>query len=327
MVTRNRFLGDNPFQTTITPGGRLNVEQVPVDTGSASTARTTVYYHPYCHNQIPVWDGNGWNFQQIPDAGFSSALDSTAAHTGYHQSGKVFDLFYANVAGTLYFGTGPAWTNNTTRAAATALTYKGGLRVNNTTMTMKFDATSSTVSVPTNQATYLGTFSATADGTTKFYTGGSASGGTAALLHLWNMYNRRMFTSAVIDTGTPYAYTTAAWRQMRGSAAMQVNFTTGLAEDAMSSIAWLIYNAGGNGINASGNWGIGLDSTTASYLASSSVYIDYNVATNTVGCLLEASAHSIIAPQIGLHYISGLENASVGGGNYSAGTIQAQILM
>ena len=44
----------------LTPGGRLTLESgVPVST-SDQTAKTTVYYTPYVHNVINLWDGADW---------------------------------------------------------------------------------------------------------------------------------------------------------------------------------------------------------------------------------------------------------------------------
>lgn len=44
----------------VMPGGRLTLESgVPVST-TDQTAKTTIYYTPYVHNTIPLWDGSRW---------------------------------------------------------------------------------------------------------------------------------------------------------------------------------------------------------------------------------------------------------------------------
>src|SRR5262245_18934383 len=75
----------------VAPQGRLTlVSGTPVLT-SDQTAKTTIYYTPYVGSVAPFWDGTSWELASIAE--LSLALDSSSGHTGYHQSGKNFDLF------------------------------------------------------------------------------------------------------------------------------------------------------------------------------------------------------------------------------------------
>ena len=91
--------------------------------------------------------------------------------------------------------------------------------------------------------------------------GGSASGGVAVSLGVWNMYNRNLAVATCIDNGTPYNYATATIRQARASAANQVSFLVGVPSDAVNvflhSRIDTVATAG-----AFGTVGIGEDSTT-----------------------------------------------------------------
>ena len=95
----------------IVPGGRLTLESgVPVST-SDQTAKTTVYYTPYVHNSIVLWDGNRWtpvNFSEV-----SVAIGTVTADLG-------FDVFGYLSSGALVLEK-LAWTSATARATAITL--------------------------------------------------------------------------------------------------------------------------------------------------------------------------------------------------------------
>lgn len=111
--------------------------------------------------------------------------------------------------------------------------------------------------------TYLGSFATDASGGTVSYSlGGAASGGTAGVLNVWNMYNRTTTAAIITDSGAGYQYTTATNRQARNSASNQCTFLLGQAEDSVqASIASDVALVGA--VTAIGKFGLGFDTITA----------------------------------------------------------------
>ena len=95
----------------VTPGGRLTTESgVPVST-SDRTSQSTIYYTPFVHNVITLWDGADWvptTFSEV-----SLALSGLTASRPY-------DVFGYLSSGALAIEI-LAWTNDTTRATAVTL--------------------------------------------------------------------------------------------------------------------------------------------------------------------------------------------------------------
>jgi hypothetical protein len=101
-VTHQRLLGLVPS----IPGGRLTLTTaVPITTADV-TGVGTLYYTPYVHNGVRVFDGTRWLFKTFSE--ISLALTLT--------SGKNYDVFIDDDAATLTLSS--AWTDDTTRADA-----------------------------------------------------------------------------------------------------------------------------------------------------------------------------------------------------------------
>ncbi len=178
----------------VPPQGRLTLTSGLPVLAADVTGAATIFYTPYLGRSVPLYDGAAWSNNNISE--LSLALDLNSGHTGYHQSGKNFDLFVINDAGTLRLATGPAWSSDTARgtgAGTTELTQLNGILVNaNTLANARFGSSSgNTVSVAANRATYVGSFRASADGQTQVKFGSSAVGGGEAWIGIWNAYNRR----------------------------------------------------------------------------------------------------------------------------------------
>lgn len=93
------------------PGGRLTLESgVPVST-TDQTAKTTIYYTPFVHNVINLWDGANWK---------PTTFSETSLALGTLTSGKPYDVFGYLSGGALALES-LAWTNDTTRATAVTL--------------------------------------------------------------------------------------------------------------------------------------------------------------------------------------------------------------
>lgn len=198
----------------VMPGGRLTLATDTPVLITDQTAKGTVYYALYLHDFVPVWNGVFWANNQITE--LSLVLDSDSGHTGYHQGGKLFDFFRAYVSGTYYFGTGPAWTDNSTRASA--LSRKNGILTNSGTMTLRHGSSSgNTVSVPANQGTFLGTMYCTADGQTEMVFKPAPAANPVAVLGLYNAYNQVDCRSMVRDGSSTWTYSSFDWRIANGS--------------------------------------------------------------------------------------------------------------
>lgn len=96
----------------LTPGWRLSFETgVPFST-SDQTAKSVLYYTKHEHDFVRLWDGTRPKLYQLPSADISLSLTMT--------SGKNYDVFLYDNAGTLDMELSAAWTNDTTRADALA---------------------------------------------------------------------------------------------------------------------------------------------------------------------------------------------------------------
>lgn len=173
---------------------RLTLTTATPVTTSDVTGATTIYCTPYKGNRIALYDGTNWNIR-------TSAEVSLAL--GTLTSGIPYDVFCYDNAGTptLEF---LAWTNTTTRA--TGLTYQDGVLVKSGTATRR----------------YLGTFMTTSTTQTE---------DSLAKRFLWNYYNRCSRPMRRYESTASWTYTTATWRQANNSAANQLAFVVGVAED------------------------------------------------------------------------------------------------
>lgn len=99
----------------LTPGGRLTLESgVPVSS-TDQTAKTNIYYTPYIHNIIVLWDGYQWRPIEFTEYTFAIGTGLTA--------NLPYDLFAYLNNGALAIEK-LAWTSNTTRA--TAISFQDG---------------------------------------------------------------------------------------------------------------------------------------------------------------------------------------------------------
>src|SRR5260221_54208 len=134
----------NPSTAAISvPGGRLTLTTATPVLIANATAQATVYYTPYLTSLVPI-NGTMRTFTEQ-----SVTLDATN-----FLSGKLYDLFMFDNAGTPTLGYGPAWTNLTTRSSAIARAQ--GIWTNSASITLRTNS-STTFTLGTNAATYFGT--------------------------------------------------------------------------------------------------------------------------------------------------------------------------
>jgi hypothetical protein len=277
------------------PQGRLTlVSGTPVMT-TTQTAKTAVLYTPYVGNNLPIYNGSA--FVNKTFAELTATLDTTN-----FLSGNLYDLFVYNDSGTIRLGYGPAWSSTTARgtgAGTTELQRLNGIWTNKNQITLRYDSTHTT-SVAANQATYVGTVVASANGQCQFVFGGSAAGGTAGNFGVWNCYNRVRVASTSSDSNSSWAYTSGGtWRASDNSTGMRTTFVAGLAEDAVNAS---FLGAGSPDSNTTGivASAIGVNSVTS---PSGMICAVTPGGTNTVILPVHYSG----VPGLGQNYISALE--------------------
>ncbi len=301
----------------LTPQGRLTlVSATPVMTTTQS-AKTSVFYTPYNGYYVPIYDGSMWTNTSFAE--LTLALDSNAGHTGYQQSGKLFDLFVINNSGTVTLVSGPAWSSSTARgsgAGTTELVRVNGLLLNANQITTKFDATASTITLSAQRGTYVGTTLASADGQTQWIYGALAAGGTAAGFNLWNCYNRVSVSTFVQDSTNSWTYNSLTWRAPNGSATMRAAFIQGLAEDAFEA-SYKCYSSNTlNNANQRRFIGLGYDATNALAAGCSPGRVDAanmmgGDGLNPVTPVFEMNAKFVKSADLGSHFLSAIEAADV----------------
>lgn len=281
------------------PAGRVTLESgVPVST-SDQLAKTAIYWTPIDGGYAWFWDGTIWTPKQLAE--LSLPLDSNSGHTGYHQSGKNFDLFLDWNSGTPRLVSGPAWSNDTTRGYS--LTRVNGILMNAATMTVRFGTGSGdTASIAAERLIYVGTFRASANGQTQILFGSAAAGGGEAWFGLWNMYHRVRSGGQIHDTTNSWSLSSSSYVAANASNTNRVSFVRGRNEDAVDAT----YNQ--IGTNAAGGFvyiSIGLDSTSAAAGIGT-----HQLASNTVG--LSVSYRGL--PGLGFHYLQEITKISAGTG-------------
>ncbi len=283
------------FGFGLVPCGRLTLTTATPVTVTDVTAATTIYYALHTGKLVPLWNGTRWIIYAISE--LSLALTSNSGHTGYQQSGKNFDLFIYDDGGTVRLCTGPAWTNDTTRADA--LGRKDGRWTNNASIVLRFGSSSgNTVTAAANRALYVGTMRASANGQCE---------DSLAKRFLWNCFNRVARAMRVTEGTDTWTYTTNSYRQANNSAANQLDFVRGLDEDAVAaSLVGGYYNSA-SAILA--YVAIGLDSTTT---PATGTLVSANTppAASAMG-IATASWHGV--PGLGRHYLAWLERSPTGG--------------
>ena len=365
--------------------GRLTLATgTPVMT-TAQTAKTVLYWSPYRGGQIGLYDGvSAWSLITATEK--SIPLTDTQTGTTTNGSAVMTDLTDTSqlVVGMDIAGTGVTggttiasidsatqitMSANATASGANSMTFKlpvssmfdvfgfnnsGALKLEilkwtNTTTRATALTTQDGVLVKTGATTrlYLGSIATTATlGQTEYSFGGTASGGTAANLLVYNYYNRTDVEALVQDSATSWSYATATLRSANNSNNNRINFIVGVSEDVVKATydAVVRYGTAGNPAIA-----VGLDSTSAAtgtqagisatatatpaaHTHAAGTYLDsqFNAVTGTSGSTA-ASASATASPAVsmtarysgfpgvGLHYLQALEIGGTGSNFYGSG--------
>lgn len=206
-------------------GGRLTLTTgVPVTIADVIAA-ATIYYTPFVHDAISLYDGAAW--YAMPFVETSLALAGLTA-------GKAYDVFGYDNAGVFAIELSAAWTDDVTRADA--LLRLNGRLVKNADHTRRL----------------LGTIYATAATTTE---------DSAAKRYVSNLNNAvRRFMSNAAETADTWNYSIAAYRQANANAANQLDWIACVDDRDIEAhlLAGAITSAGEQDVRV----GIGIDSTT-----------------------------------------------------------------
>lgn len=244
-----------PNRSYVAPQGRLTLSTGVAVMIAAQTAKTVAYYTPYVGNLVPIYDGT----QMVPTTFAELSNDSTASATGKAGPAAVttnsnYDYFVWNDGGTVRLTRGGAWNSATARSAATEndLQQIQGVWTNKNAITNGPAA---------NKGTYVGTLRSDGSSQLNWQPGAAAASGTAALMCVWNAYNRVDVRGLIGDSTDSWNYTTATVRSANASDTMRVSFVVGLQEDYFEAeYRSLATNSGGAVTVAAG---IGYDATNA----------------------------------------------------------------
>lgn len=274
----------------VQPQGRLTLTSATPVMAASVAGATTVYYTPATGNQIPIYDGT--NFIPTTFTERSQATTDTTKSPAAVTTNSNYDVFVWNDSGTIRATRGPAWSSSTARgtgAGTTELELVNGVYLNKVAITNGPAA---------NRGTYVGTIRSNGSSTIDFIHGAQ---GTAAVLGVWNNYNRVQVSTAVSDATASWTYGTATIRQSRASAVNQVSFVSGLSEECILASANQAFALAATS-GATCQVGLALDSTT--------VFDKYNNALNNAASVLTlgVAVSNAYKPQLGYHYISMNEN-------------------
>ena len=271
------------------PGGRLTLTTgTPVTTANA-TAQGTLYYTPFLHGYVPIYDGTKF----VPRA-FSEvsqvSTDATKSPAACAAS-KNYDVFMWDDAGTLRISRGPTWdsgavagsdTARGTGAGSTELQMVQGVWTNKNAITNACGA---------NKGTYLGTVRTNAAGTFE---------DTDSQRFVYNRYNSVKRFLSCKDTTDSWTYNSTAFRAVNSNTTVgtgRVEILIGLSENVVMARNKIVFGA----VSVNATAGVGVDSTSVN----SALY--YGAVASSYGTDLgEYQGY----PGLGYHYIQRLEAVS-----------------
>lgn len=273
------------------PQGRLTLTSGTAVMAASVAAAATVYYTPAAGPFVPIYDGT--NFIPTAFAEVSQATTDATKSPAAVATSSVYDIFCWVDSAINRCTRGPAWTNDTTRSAGTALIRVNGIYLNNASITNGPAA---------SRGTYVGTIRSNASSTIDYIFGASSSPATAAFFGVWNAYNRVEVSSGLVqDSTSSWTYSTAAFRSSDNSNTTRVTAVFGLNEDAVSAF---FSNFLTNPAGAAGAVGIALDATNTNNgtAANTTVNISTTSFSNYGGLL-----------GLGVHFLQATENISGAG--------------
>ncbi len=258
---------------------RLTTESgVPVSS-TDRTAQSTIYLTPYLGNQIALYDGAAWAYFSLTE--ISLALSGLT-------SGKNYDVFVYDNAGTRTLELSAAWTTDTARADALAL--QDGVYVKSGATTRR----------------HAGTIRTTGTTTTEDSGGITGTTQVGGKRFVWNRYNQAPRQLNVIDTTDTWSYTTDTIRQANGTAGNKAEWVTG--DVATLVTAEVRVNWQGTSNSARGaKVGIGVDSTAAF-----SGLVGLGIITSVATAIVHMTGAYRGQPGLGYHFAAWCEKGADG---------------
>lgn len=289
----NDYLGTisptgNTILAALQPQGRLTLVTATPVMSSSQASKTSIFYTPYAGNLAPIYDGTGLKWTVFPEL-TNTTTDSTKNPAAVAND-KNYDLLIWNDAATVRLGRGPAWTSDTGRgsgAGTTELERVDGLLVN------KYDITNGPAA---RRGTYVGSVRSDGSAQINWIPGAIGANGTAALLGVWNMYNRVEVGGFIGDSSDTWDYSIATWRAAHASNTMRVSAVSGFAEDSFSARYTGFFT---NASASNSSVGIGYDSTSA---ASGLLQPGTSVSNNFAPAMGEYATQ-----MLGFHYFQAVE--------------------
>lgn len=227
------------------PQGRITLTTAVPVTTSDVTGATTVYYTPFCGNQVPIY--NGASFTMTTFAELSQATTDNTKSPAAVAASKVYDLFVWSDSGTIRCTRGPAWTNDTTPGTGAGTSE---LQMINGIMTNKVAITNGPGA---NLGTYVGTIRSD---------GSSQINDSFALRYVANAYNQVERGMSVVDTTDSWTYTSTTWRQARATAANQLAYVSPQLPFVNLAEAFVQVITKSSTTNDYSGVGVGVDSTS-----------------------------------------------------------------
>lgn len=210
------------------PQGRLTLQTgVPVMITS-QTGKTTIFYSPYNGQLVPLYNGSAFVMSDIGGELSQATTDNTKSPAAVTTNSN-YDLFVWNDGGTFRCTRGPAWSSDTARgtgAGTSELVMVKGILLNANAITNGPSA---------QRGTYVGTVRSNGSSQIDWSLGGASAGGTAAILGVWNMYNRVTVTPLVQDSSNNYTYNSTTIRALNNSNGNRISFIRGLDEDGVTA--------------------------------------------------------------------------------------------
>ncbi|MGJ0393048.1 MAG: hypothetical protein ACR650_09860 [Methylocystis sp.] len=222
------WVAPSAFLGATNPGGRLTLQAGVPFMPTTQAAQTVVYYAPYVHGYVPIYDGSTFSARKF----ISGPTDTTGLALTLGSNwppNTIHDVFVTMNAGVPTLCT-VQWTNSTT--PADTLARYNGILTNAGAETCRTSNTA-TISLAVNQGTFLGAIKTDGAASSVSWTyGGLASGGSLGAFQVWNQYNRILTSSYNFDTGAAYTYTSTTVRFARGSGNNAIGILVGRMEDA-----------------------------------------------------------------------------------------------
>lgn len=288
-------------KANFSPQGRLSLATGVAITTADIAGSPWVYYVPFIGDRVPVYDGTNFISRSIGDWRSLPLTDTSMA--GWHQSGRNFDAFIINDAGTVRLGTGAAWTDGAvagsdiargTGAGSTDLELFQGVWVNRNDIIIRFGtATDATVFVAARRATYVGSFRTTANGQTD-------DTQKRRLVYNLEQAPRVVFTK---EPANSWVYNVATWRQQNANVNNRIEVLAGLA-GSLIDIKTTARASGSDATTRAVFAGIGVDKTNDD----GSIFNRVGNANNTAWAYPEAVYIGNVA--LGFHFFAVLEKGA-----------------